>query len=79
MAACAQKKTHRKFRWVDEINKIRAARAAPSLLPSALLVAIRLQALPALVFIHLQTTFLFQIAHVGLFGERSTCDAVSPL
>jgi len=58
---------------------MRAAGAAPSLLPSALLVAIRLQALPALVFIHLQTTFLFQIAHVGLFGERSTCDVVSPL
>jgi hypothetical protein len=57
----------------------RAARAAPSLLPRALLVAIRLQALPALVLIHLQTTFLFQIAHVGLFGERSTCDVVSPL
>ena len=33
------------------------------LLPRALLVAIRLQSLPALVLVHLQTTFLFQIAH----------------
>lgn len=36
-----------------------------SLLPRALLVAIRLQALSALVLVHLQTTFLFQIAHGG--------------
>jgi hypothetical protein len=33
------------------------------LLPSALLVAVRLEALPAFVFRHLQTSFLFQIAH----------------
>ena len=32
-------------------------------LPSAFLVAIRLQALSALVLVHLQTTLLFQIAH----------------
>jgi hypothetical protein len=32
-------------------------------LPGALLVTIRLQALPALVLVHLQTTFLFEIAH----------------
>jgi len=60
------------------INR-RAANAAPLLLPSTLLVAIRLQALTALVFIHLQTTFLFQIAHGGLFGERSTCVAAGAL
>ena len=34
------------------------------LLPGALLVTIRLQALPTLVLVHLQTTLLFQIAHV---------------
>jgi hypothetical protein len=34
------------------------------LLPRTLLVAICLQALPALVLVHLQTTFLFQITHV---------------
>jgi hypothetical protein len=34
-----------------------------SLLPRTLLMAIRLQALPALVLVHLQTTFLFEIAH----------------
>jgi hypothetical protein len=32
-------------------------------LPRTLLVAIRLQALPALVLVHLQSTFLFQVAH----------------
>ena len=39
------------------------AKLRNSLLPRALLVAIRLQALPALVLVHLQTTFLFEIAH----------------
>ncbi len=34
-----------------------------SLLPRALLVAMRLQALTALVLVHLQTTLLFEIAH----------------
>ena len=33
------------------------------LLPRALLVAIRFQALAALVLVHLQTAFLFQVAH----------------
>jgi hypothetical protein len=33
------------------------------LLPRALLVAVRFQALSALVLVHLQTTFLFQITH----------------
>ena len=47
-----------------EAKRARSARG--SLLPRALFVAIRLQALPALVLVHLQTTFLFQIAH----GER---------
>jgi hypothetical protein len=36
-----------------------------SLLPRPLLVAVRFQALSALVLVHLQTTFLFQIAHGG--------------
>jgi len=39
-----------------------------SLLPRTLLVAIRLQALSALVFVHLQTALLFQVAH----GEGKT-------
>src|SRR5215207_8635529 len=39
-----------------------------SLLPRTLLVAIRLQALSALVLVHLQTTFLFQISHGDLEG-----------
>jgi hypothetical protein len=34
------------------------------LLPSALLVAIGLQALFALVLVHLQTAFLFEVTHV---------------
>ena len=38
------------------------------LLPGALLMAVRLQALTALVFVHLEPTFLLQIAHkVKLF------------
>ena len=45
------------------LGKFKFARANNSLLPRALLVSIRLQALPALVLIHLQTTFLFQVAH----------------
>jgi len=32
-------------------------------LPSALLVAVRLEALPAFVFRHLQTSFLLKISH----------------
>ena len=46
-------------------------------LPRTLLVPVRLQALPALVLVHLQTAFLLQVAHVilvrdtikGGFGE----------
>ena len=34
-----------------------------SLLPRPLLVAIRLQTLSALVLVHLQTAFLFQVPH----------------
>jgi hypothetical protein len=44
-----------------------AARIKPGgdlLLPRALFVAVRLQALSALVLVHLQTTFLFQVTHV---------------
>jgi hypothetical protein len=38
-------------------------RWAGLLLPRALLVAMRLQALAALMLVHLQPTFLFQVAH----------------
>jgi len=41
-----------------------------SLLPCALLMAVRLQALPALVLVHLETSLLLQIAH-GVKGERA--------
>jgi hypothetical protein len=34
-----------------------------SLLPRTLLVAVRLQALSALVLVHLQSSFLFQVTH----------------
>lgn len=37
--------------------------SAESLLPCALLVAVRLEPLPALVLRHLKPTFLFQITH----------------
>jgi hypothetical protein len=51
----------------------RAPRRHGSFLPRALLVAIRLQALPALVLVHLQTALLFQVAHGG--GESwQKCD-----
>jgi hypothetical protein len=40
------------------------AGAAKLLLPRALFMAISLQALSALVLVHLQPTFLFQITHV---------------
>jgi hypothetical protein len=40
-----------------------SAKSADLFLPRALLVAISFQALPALVLVHLQTTFLFQITH----------------
>jgi len=48
-------------RWAIETKE--GAKSRGSLLPRALLVAIRFQALPALVLVHLQTTFLFEIAH----------------
>jgi hypothetical protein len=38
-------------------------RGRASLLPSALLVAIRLQALTALVLVHLETALLLEVAH----------------
>jgi len=37
--------------------------AADLFLPSALLVAVRLEALPAFVFRHLQTSFLLKVSH----------------
>ena len=45
------------------------------LLPRALLVAIRLQSLPALVLVHLQTTLLFQVAH----GDKAPCGRATAL
>ena len=66
----------RLFRWVDTRSVVMQRRL---LLPCTLLVAVRLEALPAFVFRHLQTPFLFQIAHryreSGLAAKR----AVSPL
>lgn len=47
------------------------------LLPSTLLVAIRFQALAALVLVHFQTTFLFQITHGEL--ERTAKMFGAPL
>lgn len=43
--------------------KRRAKQPDGSLLPSALLVAIGLQALFALVLVHLETAFLFEVTH----------------
>jgi hypothetical protein len=40
-------------------------------------VAVGLQALPALVLVHLQTTFLFQVAHV--VRRKTVCPGVSPV
>jgi hypothetical protein len=59
----AQIKTRRRGQAAGAIG--RRLRAAPArlFLPSALLVAIRLQALPALVLVHLQAAFLFQVTH----------------
>jgi uncharacterized protein YbaP (TraB family) len=49
-------------------------------LPSALLVSVRLQALAALVLVHLQTAFLLQVAHrYRRCGETAPCVAFSPL
>ena len=59
------KKTRRVWRRVCE-KEHKAAVAAQrrrSLLPRALFVAISLQALSALVLVHLQAAFLFQVAH----------------
>jgi len=62
-------------------------RAARSLLPRALLVAVRLQALAALVLVHLEAALLLQVAHCGkeggtVFLDRAGrprgCKALSP-
>jgi len=56
------------------VRKSRPIREPTSLLPRALLVAISLQALAALVLVHFQTSFLFQIAHVMFYlakGHRA--------
>jgi len=48
-----------------------------SFLPSALLVAIRFEALAAFVFRHLQTSFLLKISHGKRVCEGSTCKPVA--
>jgi hypothetical protein len=53
-----------------------ASDSEASLLPRALLVAIRLQALPALVLVHLQPTLLLEITHECSW---SACGARHPL
>jgi hypothetical protein len=64
-----KRKTRRIF--TAGFGKERSGGVRPdSLLPRAFLVAIRLQALSALVLVHLQTTFLFQIAHGELIYGR---------
>jgi hypothetical protein len=60
----------------------RSARDDGSLfLPRALLVAVRLQALAALVLVHLQTAFLFQVTHwrSKVLRETAPCGAFSAL
>ena len=44
-------------------------------LPRALFVAVRLQALPALVLVHLEAAFLLEISHMELVNDR----AIPPL
>lgn len=61
-----KKKTRRGSRRVEKSQNRESGARRPLLLPRTLLVAIRLQALPALVLVHLQTTFLFQVAHVSV-------------
>ena len=58
------KKTRRDTRRDGDENDQKPGRADESLLPRTLLVAIRLQALSALVLVHLETTLLLQIAHL---------------
>jgi hypothetical protein len=56
------------------VRKSRPIKGPTSLLPRALLVAISLQALAALVLVHFQTSFLFQITHVMFYlakGDRA--------
>jgi len=48
---------------VERAFSMTRGRGRRSLLPSALLVAIRLQALATLVFVHLETALLLEVAH----------------
>jgi hypothetical protein len=57
-----KKNPPRKAAGLERIDEL-VRRNRGSLLPRAFLVAVRLQALSALVLVHLQTTFLFQVAH----------------
>ena len=59
----ANKKPAVVMRRVGVIEKAKKQIWIGLLLPSTLLVTIRLQALTALVFIHLEAAFLFEVAH----------------
>jgi hypothetical protein len=66
MRALAKDKARRECDGLVERRRFKNREGTPgrdSLLPRALFVAIRLQTLPAFVLVHLQTTFLFEIAH----------------
>jgi hypothetical protein len=49
------------------------------LLPSTLLVAVRLEAFPAFVFRHLEAALLLEISHGKVGSSRPTCVSASPL
>jgi hypothetical protein len=57
------KKTKKPAKIGGFVKKSALSDARTLLLPGALLVAVRFEALPAFVFRHLETSFLFQIAH----------------
>ena len=66
------KKTRRGGRVGERVPKaVEAGRSRFSLLPSALLMAIRLQALTTLVFVHLETALRLEVAH-GVKTEVET-------
>ena len=63
-----------KLGGIEENAALIGARTTSSLLPRALLVAIRLQTLSALVLVHLEATLLFQISH----GKQNLLRPCSP-
>ena len=52
----------------ERIKAPKTGASDSSLLPRPLLVAVRFQALSALVLVHLQAAFLFQVSHGNLVG-----------